>query len=489
MMSRTKQPATHQKKALRPETVPAQPKRNPWEDMIRHYIHHPVDFVKEQIGVTPDDWQGDMLNALAQHDRVAVRSGHGVGKTAGEVFALLWFMFTRPHARVPCTAPGRPQLEDVLWPEIAKWLQQSKIAPYFRWTKTKVFFVGFEETWFATMRTAAKPENMQGFHGDHMLWILDEASGLEEEITEPIEGSLTGGKDNKILMCGNPTQLSGLFYRAFHKEADLWQTFKISCLDSPRVSKTYIEKMRRFGEDSDIYRVRVLGEFPRGGLDTFLPYGEVQKATYRTVPEGVPVEMGIDVARFGDDYTVFAIRKGLKLLPLESVGGWDTVRVADRAAELVKEHGVTKVKVDDTGVGGGVTDNLRRLKREGKIPKRVEIVPVNNGGKGDEYYENTGALAWGHFKELLPHISIPDDEELFDQLVDRRKRITPKGKIALEPKSEMKARGKRSPDRADAAVLAFFDAEVPVIDAGGIGNAMQFTMTRLWTPSRWKMVG
>jgi len=247
--------------------------------------------------------------------------------------------------------------------------------------------------------------------------------------------------------------------------------------------------MRRFGEDSDIYRVRVLGEFPRGGLDTFLPYGEVQKATYRTVPEGVPVEMGIDVARFGDDYTVFAIRKGLKLLPLESVGGWDTVRVADRAAELVKEHGVTKVKVDDTGVGGGVTDNLRRLKREGKIPKRVEIVPVNNGGKGDEYYENTGALAWGHFKELLPHISIPDDEELFDQLVDRRKRITPKGKIALEPKSEMKARGKRSPDRADAAVLAFFDAEVPVIDAGGIGNAMQFTMTRLWTPSRWKMVG
>src|SRR5690606_8284809 len=297
--------------------------------------------------------------------------------TATEVFAVLWFLFTRPNARVPCTAPGRPQLEDVLWPEIAKWLQNSKVAPYFRWTKTKVYFVGFEETWFATMRTAAKPENMQGFHGDHMLWILDEASGLEDEITEVIEGSLTGGSDNKILMCGNPTQLSGLFHRAFHREADLWHGMKISCLDSPRVSKSYIEKMRRFGEDSDIYRVRVLGEFPRGGMDTFLAYGDVQKATYRTVPEGTPVEMGLDVARFGDDYTVYAIRKGLKLLPLESVGGWDTVRVADKAAELIKEHGVAKVKVDDTGVGGGVTDNLRRLKREGKIARHVEIVPVN----------------------------------------------------------------------------------------------------------------
>src|SRR5690606_7684896 len=138
--------------------------------------------------------------------------------TATEVFTILWFLFTRPNARGPCPAPGRPQLEDVLWPEFAKWLEQSKIAPYFRWPKTKVFFVGFEETWFATMRTAAKPENMQGFHGDHMLWILDEASGLEEEITEPIEGSLTGGKDNKIGMGGTRTKLSGWFSGACQKE-------------------------------------------------------------------------------------------------------------------------------------------------------------------------------------------------------------------------------------------------------------------------------
>lgn len=484
-----KKPDTHQKKAIRPSTVPAEPKQNQWVGMIRHYIHHPVDFVKDQIGVTPDAWQGDALNAIAQHDRVAVRSGHGVGKTALESWTILWMLLTRPHARVPCTAPGRPQLEDVLWPELAKWLQSSKLASIFRWTKTKVYFNGFEETWFATMRTAAKPENMQGFHGDHMLWILDEASGLEDEITEVIEGSLTGGSDNKILMCGNPTQLSGLFHRAFHREADLWHGMRVSCLDSPRVSQSYIEKMRRFGEDSDIYRVRVLGEFPRGGMDTFLSYGEVQKATYREVPEGSPVELGIDVARFGDDSTVFAVRKGLKLLPLESQGGWDTVQTAERAVELVREHGVSSIKVDDTGVGGGVTDNLRRLKRESKIPRHVQIVPVNNGAKGDEFYDNLGAVAWGHFGDMLPHISLPDDdEELFMQLTDRRKRMTPKGKIALEPKSEMKARGKSSPDRADAAVLAFFDAEVPDVDPVAVSSAFEFSATNLWAPSRWKVV-
>jgi len=246
--------------------------------------------------------------------------------------------------------------------------------------------------------------------------------------------------------------------------------------------------MRRFGEDSDIYRVRVLGEFPKGGLDTFLPFGEVYKATYRDVPEGSPVEMGIDVARFGDDETVFAIRKGLKLLPLEAHGGWDTVRTAERAVELAIEHHVTRIKVDDTGVGGGVTDNLRRLQRENKLPRHVQIVPVNNGAKGDEYYENVGAMAWGHFKEILPFISLPkDDEELIAQLTDRRKRMTTKGKIALEPKSEMKARGKRSPDRADAAVLAFFEADIPNVSPVAVNRAFALS-ANLWAPSRWKVV-
>lgn len=455
--------------------------------MIQYYIKNPVAFVKDQIGVTPDAWQGDALMALSQHDKIAVRSGHGIGKTAFESWSILYFLFTRPHARVPCTAPGRPQLEDVLWPELAKWLQQSKFAPMFRWTKTKVYRVGYEETWFATMRTAAKPENMQGFHGDHMLWILDEASGLEDDITEVIEGSLTGGSDNKIVMCGNPTQLSGLFHRAFHREADFWHKIHVSCLDSPRVSRTYIEKMRRFGEDHDIYRVRVLGEFPKGGMDTFLTYEEVAKAANREVAEGTPVEMGIDVARFGDDYTVFAIRKGMKLLPLEVRGGWDTVQTADFAAQLTREHGVAKIKVDDTGVGGGVTDNLRRLQREGVIPRHVNIVPVNNGGQGDDFYENTGALSWGQFKKLLPHISIPnDDEELFSELIDRRKDMTPKGKIRLEPKSAMKARGRGSPDRADAAVLAFFEAVAPTYDPSALNRAFSMSTSGLWTPSKWR---
>lgn len=102
------------------------------------------------------------------------------------------------------------QLYDVLWAEVAKWLNKSKAKDFLKWTKTKIYMIGEEERWFATAKTATKPENMQGFHEDYMLFIVDEASGVADPIMEAILGTLSGA-ENKLLMCGNPNKTSGVF--------------------------------------------------------------------------------------------------------------------------------------------------------------------------------------------------------------------------------------------------------------------------------------
>lgn len=130
----------------------------------------------------PDDWQASTLMDLANNPRVSVRSGQGVGKTGLEAATALWFLSCFPYPKVICTAPTRQQLHDVLWAEINKWQSKSPVLKrILKWTKTKIYMKNYEERWFATARTATKPENMQGFHEDYMLFIVDEASGVADQ--------------------------------------------------------------------------------------------------------------------------------------------------------------------------------------------------------------------------------------------------------------------------------------------------------------------
>ncbi|MFM2490833.1 DEAD/DEAH box helicase family protein [Enterococcus avium] len=157
---------------------------------IDYYYDRPVEFCEDLLHLEPDDWQRSVLNDLSEHPKVSVRSGQGVGKTALEAGAILWFLTCRPYSKVIATAPTMKQLYDVLWAEVSKWLNDSLIKSLLKWTKTKVSMVGDAERWFATARTATKPENMQGFHEDHMLIVVDEASGVSDQIMEAILGPL-----------------------------------------------------------------------------------------------------------------------------------------------------------------------------------------------------------------------------------------------------------------------------------------------------------
>jgi len=215
----------------------------------------------------------------------------------------------------------------------------------------------------------------------------------------------------------------------------------------------------KWGEDSDIYRVRVLGDFPRAQSDSFIGLDLVEAAVRRGLDGGYDdgvVEIGLDVARFGDDETVFAIRRGGRVLPIESVRGWDTMKTAGRAVQLIREYAPRRIKIDDTGVGGGVVDRLNELVAEGII-HNCDICPMNFGGTGDDDYHNAVSLWHGLLKDLLKagECVLPDDEDLIAQLTTRKYGLNSKGRIVLEDKATMKKRGLPSPDRAEAVALAF----------------------------------
>ncbi|TKI72633.1 terminase B [Lysinibacillus mangiferihumi] len=445
-------------------------------NLIDVYWDDPVAFVQDILQVNPDEWQSETLAALATKPKVSVRSGQGVGKTALEAWSVIWFLCCRPNPKVICTAPTKQQLHDVLWAEIAKWLEGTLVNNFLKWTKTKVYMIGNEERWFATARTATKPENIQGFHEDFMLFVVDEASGVADSIMEAILGTLSGA-ENKLLMCGNPTRTSGVFYDSHHRDRIDYQTLKVSSYDSKRTNKDNIASLlRKYGRDSDVARVRIFGEFPKGEPDAFISLFEVEKATRRVVyvdddgnldiPYSAVLSIGVDVARFGSDETTIFARIGKKVLGFERFQGQDTMKTAGeaikKARELMREYSKLHctINVDDDGVGGGVTDRLNEVVLEEGY--NITINRCSNGARANnsESYDDWGTESWAVIKELLEDIEIPNDDELIAQLTSRKYRVTSKGKIKLERKEDMKRRGLPSPDRADGLALAFANTEI-----------------------------
>lgn len=454
------------------------------EELIRIldiYYDNPKAFLEDMLDMDCDDWQGIVADDVAAHPKVAVKSGQGVGKTALEAGLIIWFLVCRPYSKIIATAPTMQQLYDVLWAEIAKWLSTSKVKNLLTWTKTKVYMNGDSERWFATAKTATKPENMQGFHEDHMLIVVDEASGVADPIMEAILGTLTG-KDNKLLLMGNPNKIDGVFYDAFNKDRDKFKTHTVSSKSSKRTSKDNIAMLEtKYGADSDVVRVRIDGNFPKGALDSFISLETVElaigtKIKQEEVTQAHMLHIGCDVARFGDDKTVIATRISTKVFPFRKYAKKSTMETAGNVLRCCKEYmnlypNIKRciIKVDDSGVGGGVTDRLKEVIREEKLP--FQVVPVNNGDSAtDDYYFNLGGQIWGHIKELLEinfsnkmqgkddvQIELPDDPEMIKQLSTRKYHMTSKGKIQLESKKEMKERGLGSPDTADALSLALYD--------------------------------
>lgn len=443
------------------------------------YRKSAVLFAEEVLRFTPDDWQKAVLDDLSVGNRVTVRSGQGVGKTGVEAIAALWFLSCFPYARVVATAPTKQQLHDVLWSEIAKWQSKSPLlSEILTWTKTYIYLKGYEKRWFAVARTATKPENMQGFHEDNMLFIVDEASGVADPIMESILGTLSGD-NNKLLMCGNPTKTSGAFFDSHTKDRAAYKAHRVNAEDSPRTNKENIASLKRkYGADSNFVRVRVLGEFPLEEDDVFIPLHLIEESIQLGrdyVPSLTPtsIHIGCDVARFGDDQTVIGQKVDEKVDLVHKTRGQDTMKTADRIIALgesliarYKWRGKIPVKVDDGGVGGGVVDRLRQIKRND--PERfswLEVFPVKFGLRiKNKYFHDSTSFMMNVVKNLLAPFDeqgkpkpvgliLPNDDNLAAQLSCRKYRVTEVSKIQIESKDAMKKRGLTSPDEADCVLL------------------------------------
>lgn len=466
------------------------------EDSIPKWKADPVMFMREVLLFEPDDWQIEVAHDLRDYPRVSVKSGQGVGKTGLEAALLLWFLVCYPYPRIVATAPTKQQLHDVLWSEVDKWMNNSPLLPMLlKWTKTYVYMIGYEKRWFAVARTATKPENMQGFHEENMLFIIDEASGVADPIMEAIYGTLSG-VNNKLLMMGNPTKVTGAFHDAFTADRSLWKCFTVSSRNSPRTNKDNIASLdRKYGKKSNVVRVRVDGEFPEQDDDIFIPISYVEQSidtdicddTLRGIGEYVAkngnkvsdpsklnvVSIGCDVARFGDDKTVIGFRMNEIVKIYKKYNGKDTTWTAGNIANLYKtlkfKYGYKEriaVKIDDGGVGGGVVDQLRAFKRtQPELYGDMEVIPVNFGQPiKHKYYYDTTTYMMGVIRDLIapfdndgkpkkPEIVLPDDSDMVGQLSVRKYQFMSNGKTKVESKKEMKERGLSSPDEADCILL------------------------------------
>lgn len=473
------------------------------DESIPMWKANPVQYFEEVLTFHPDEWQAEAAMDLATSPRVSIKSGQGVGKTGFEAAAFLWFITCFDYPRIVATAPTKQQLHDVLWSEISKWMSKSPLLEQLlRWTKTYVYMVGQEKRWFGVARTATKPENMQGFHEYNMLFIVDEASGVADPIMEAILGTLSGA-NNKLLLCGNPTKTSGTFYDSHTRDRALYKCLTVSSLDSKRTNRESIDALiRKYGFDSNVVRVRVRGEFPNQEDDVFISLSLIEQCSSRIyeLPEdkGMPfVILGCDVARFGDDETIIwrnymgnckivCHRRGQDLMATAG-------DLVDQYLKIYEEfpdyHGKTYVNIDDTGLGGGVTDRLREVKRERRLRKLV-IIPINAaekietdttaGKQSAEHYNNLTTDMWANMRDQLENrnIVIEDDEETVAQLSSRKYRMASNGKIELETKQDMKKRGLDSPDRGDSLALSLYLGKIKKVTGHAPGEDMADALTK-----------
>lgn len=446
-------------------------------DLVAYYYTRPVDFARDLLGIDLDPPFADAANAIARGERrIAIRSGHGVGKSTFVAVICIWWMFTRYPFKGVVTAPTASQLWDALWAEIRSRIRtlNPALQELFELFAERIVLRADPDNSFLTARTASRdrPEALQGIHSEHVLLVADEASGVPDEIFEAGIGSMSGENACTIL-CGNPTRRTGFFARVFldSELSKLWYRVQVNGEHSPRVSRDFIEQVRRtYGEDSDEYRIRVRGDFPLSDALTLIPRDKAEAATFREIarPAHIRPVWGIDPARYGPDNTALAERRRFWVDPVQTRRGLSTMEIAGWIASEFNNRELrdqpTEILIDVIGLGAGVADRLMELDLRDKSNRKVEIRAINVSAsapivvRGKPHGVRLRDQLWIDLAEAISAgtLVLPKDPELIDEICAPTYRFHSSGRMKVADKDDIRDGPLgRSPDRADAVCLTF----------------------------------
>lgn len=418
-----------------------------------------IKFVREQLNAEPTDQQLKVMKDMEEKRRITVKAGHGVGKTTLAAWFLIWFLVVHPFSRIPATSNKEDQVKERLWPEVKTWLRGTPWNEFVIVNKTRIHIKGYPEDWFAKIEAASDPDNLAGYHAKYLLYIVDEASGLGNEFAAVINGAITE-ENAKLFMIGNPTKRSGYFYDSHTKNTGQWASHTMSARNSPLVSEEWVQEMEgEWGKDSDIVRVRVDGKFPKSESDSYISTTLIENAFDYVIdsPAGKKV-LGVDVARFGDDESVLIGREGKKMIQFDTYKKFATTELTGAVINAIQTYNYDEVNIDIGAMGPGVVDQVREKLKN--IATNCKVNEINFGGKGDDHNHDMTAKLWGNIRDKLKeNIDLQKDEKLKEQLTNRKYSFDSSGRLKMESKKHMKARGIESPDRADALVLAYWDGK------------------------------
>lgn len=478
----------------------------------------PTYFIEEFTDDIPWYKQQAIIESTFKNTITTVRSCHGAGKSWIGSRAALAFLLAFTDSMVITTAPTSRQVESILWREIRGAYRKTKHPIGGRMFESPRLDLG--DNWYATGFTARDPDAFQGFHpkSGHILVIVDEAAGINEEIWVAID-AIMSSRGAHLLMIGNPTTVAGRFHESHHQDATAHR-IHISCFDTPNFIENGIrnmehlrkvdldkidivaphlitphwakDKITRWGVDSPMFQSRVLGNFPSQEFNTIIPLDRIEAATYperrKEVQEGDSY-VGIDVARFGDDKTVITPRRGDIVKPQQEHGKESTAATAGRIKMVVPPPEGVFTDVD--GVGGGVNDILRDDKFDNvvDIHNNAKPLPDDTGVQ----FANLASQLWYHlmmrFVENNIYIESDDDneklQELISELASRRYSITRRG-WTVEPKEEFKKRLGRSPDKSDSLVYAFAS---DIMTASNVSPTVGKTFNERYNKSRTSFEG
>jgi hypothetical protein len=456
----------------------------------RRYWADPVGFLRDCFdwpeGKGPTPYQEEILSGLPLHKRVAVRGPHGLGKTALNSWAILWFALTREGQdwKVITTASAWRQLEVFLWPEVHKWARLLKWDVLGRppFTDNELLTLNLKlGTGQASAVASDRPALIEGAHADHILYIFDESKTIPEGTFDAAEGAFSGAGEGSsleafALACSTPGEPIGRFYDIHKRKPGFedWHVRHVSLTEAVaagRVNESWAEqRARQWGATSAVYLNRVEGEFASSDEDSVIPLAWVEAACRRWDDEASPgpfVCVGVDVARSGSDATVLAPRYGWRITELRRTSLEDTMQTTGHVAGVLAKTAGYAV-VDVIGLGAGVVDRLREL--------GYDVIAFNAGegttkldSSGELGFVNKRSAAWWAMREMLDPtagypVALPPDDLLIGDLTAPKWRVTSGGRIQVESKDDIRKRLGRSTDSADAVIQAFWVPEYEPLD-------------------------